>query len=653
MNIERAPLRFGIPSLDRLLGKKDDSFEYGFACPPGASTSLCLIGPHGTGKSVLGLHFASSYFANFLYGHPAQARVFYVSTDLTSDLAQQVWSDFSLNRPFGRINPFERAGRTRPDQIKTVKLRPMTPYGDAPEGKNIAKLLAAPVAEKAVTFVDLASASAGDDWGFIHRLIAVLQDSRNGQASNENAPLHLVVVDAVDGLETLVGESDAFGERTSRRARIAQMLRTASRKCHLLFIAEEPGEGKQIPEEFVADVVLRLRTVRENAFDRRTVEIQKARGQSHIRGQHPYVIRRGAGSTTGDSPNLDDPRVSSIGDKCQAYVAVMPSLHSIMRGIMEKQGDPRPDPNRGFAAFGIPNLDKMLGGPKDAREDRGLPCSTVTALIGDAGTHKSALGKCFLFRALYPYLSELLNRSITAYQKRRAGSRRAEDWVKPLEGKPVPPVILLTTSDIDANGLSKIFLEWTWIEDRGLAETSPKAKTTFMRKCGAALRTIVSEWIICRRFEIHSQTSEIVVHILRMAVWRAQEKIGMGPGVNSPERYRRSSSIRLVIDDFSILRSMYPTIGNYALFLPFLVFFLKREGISTLVVDTRPGRPDRDATSLLSDDPRALTDNHLYTSRGVAIVFFRWRKDPAACREFNRPADACELYQVSSGSRYG
>ena len=598
--MRRQPLfRFGIASLDRLLSKEGDADASGFGYPLSSSTTLCLIGPSGTGKSVLGLHLACRYFADLVRSGPNTARVFYISTDLTFETAALLWQDFGLDCPAKRIRPFEYPNTDARD-AQNVELKKILPYRDAPVGHNLAELLAGQEEREGVNFIDLASASAGDDWGFVQRLIAALEGPES------DAQLHLIVVDAIDGLETLVGEHDAFGERTSRRGRIAQLLRTASQKCHLLLLTEAADGGLQ-PEEFISDVVIRLRTVREYGYDRRTVEIQKARGQSHIRGQHPYFIRKGTGSTTGQSPNYDDPMVSpqtkpGRHQACQAYVIVLPSIHSTTRRIMEKPGSARPMPNQGVAEFGIANLDSMLRKSQEDPETFGLPVSTVTALIGDAGTHKSALGKSFLFKSLKVTIIDLLEKHLAQ-----------RPWSRPL----IPPVVLLTTSDIDAKGLARLFLYWACLENQQKPRAGellqrlrdPQANS---RKLNSLLAK-VEDLVICRRFEVHNQISEVVMHIVRSAVEEAQERLRLTPEDPTEKRYEKSQGIRLVIDDLGVLRNMYPLVKNDALFLPYLIFHLKREGISTLIVETRAGQPDRPGPPLMDDELRALADNHLYT----------------------------------------
>ena len=94
-------LQFGIPSFDALFGrehvdgvKEEDSYNYeayGISVSsPERTTSMCFIGPDGTGKSVFGLHLAAQFKAD----HCAAPEVskwsplaLYVSTDLRHDVA--------------------------------------------------------------------------------------------------------------------------------------------------------------------------------------------------------------------------------------------------------------------------------------------------------------------------------------------------------------------------------------------------------------------------------------------------------------------------------------------------------------------------------------------------------------------------------------
>jgi KaiC/GvpD/RAD55 family RecA-like ATPase len=323
-------LRFGIQSLDQLIGKDSKGINYGIDLsePPDTNptdkgslpltSSVCLSGPDGTGKSVFSLHMASHYLGDCLSAGeldgvcPPCPKVLYISTDLTYKMALKAWYNFALDCPFERREPLieSRLGR-KPRARKSIeiKLDQYFPAGDSNNTRNIVDFLEKQTDERTgdritahVCFVDLASKTAGDDWGFVHRLISTLRSPGKG------SPRHLIIMDAVEGFETLVGNLDAFGEESSRRSRVAQVMRIAAGKCHLVFVIEE-GRDQRFPEEFVTDVVVRLRSTEVGKYLRRTVEVEKARGQSHVRGRHPFVIRDGQGSTTGDQANADEPGV--------------------------------------------------------------------------------------------------------------------------------------------------------------------------------------------------------------------------------------------------------------------------------------------------------------------------------------------------------
>ncbi len=287
-----------------------------------------------------------------------------------------------------------------------------------------------------IAFIDLESTTAGDDWGLINRLLATLE---RRPADHDR---HLLIIDAVEGLETLGGKRDVFGQERERRSRIAQILRTAKNKAHVVFIVEEPREKERLPEEFVSDAVIRLRVERQRDYSRRTIEIEKLRGQAYIRGRHDCLIRRGNGSQTGLQDNPDDRALRMPGAPVtSAYVQVIHSLHYLSREVMELPlpakalrggleskrrehgGDPRAEvmlrQSGGLAGFGIRYLDELIGdqgftakclrgetppepGKIKGSHPVGLPWGSITALIGDEGAYKERLGRAFLAQAFLP-----------------------------------------------------------------------------------------------------------------------------------------------------------------------------------------------------------------------------------------------------------
>src|SRR5947209_4591561 len=156
-------LRFGIKSLDQLIGTNKDGnhglnivkreaygsdANVGQARPGRAdrstariTTSFCLIGPDGTGKSVLALHLAAQYMADCKVavteadrearrqgrrrGDKGLPKVFYISTDLTHSMAQEMWGNFDLRRPFLRKDPFAgTAGGTDASNLELLEKTP-------------------------------------------------------------------------------------------------------------------------------------------------------------------------------------------------------------------------------------------------------------------------------------------------------------------------------------------------------------------------------------------------------------------------------------------------------------------------------------------------------------------------------------------------
>lgn len=800
-------LHFGIPSLDSLFGNREKA---GLQLPEnidapdnssGNSISLCISGPDGTGKSILGLHLASRYAADHLAGPLAgqgevQSKILYVSTDLKYPMASNVWRNFALDRPGRRIIPFHNKAE---EEDLTIPLTPCSPLKEAKDGsKPLSHHLTRTDNRPEVYFVDLASTTVGDDWGFVNRILSAIEKP------DENQPRHLVIIDSVEGFETLVGERDAFGLTRERRSRIAQIMRSAGDKCHILLIVEEPKENERLPEEFIADVVIRLRSVPVRAYVRRTIEIEKARGHAHVRGQHIYLIRDGAGSTTGHRNNPDDPPIENVFDgetrsadartraSYQSYLHVCHSLHHAYRRVMTNVGRGRAsEPSDAFAAFGIRYLDEMLEIGKEnfkrqkGNDLRGLRCGTTTALIGNSETQKGPLGVAFLSRCFREYAEdfgeilgwlidgkdfrseserlatlksrlpahagaslaervsalreflplagedidrmrawseadfsgsqprhgepaaernsvlttrllrerrEFLSDRASELQKAKFSSEWSDantgrhlnvfyrmsnaksvhtestkhtgaymeygeaEWghsggevaeaVKAaawLLGPPHPDVdgipVLVTTQDVHAQKLVRDFLPW-------LLRKVPQLKRYEDSGAITALRILMEEYTVCRRLEVHDLPSSVLIHILHRAIDEARNILhGEVKERTLRELARQSQSVRVVVDDFSILKDTYIEIREEPLLLRFLVFYLGQEGVTTLLIDTQPGRPDATVANSLHSELRSLVDNKIYTWRfpfygedrvAIAVIPPISEASPAVIRELRR-----------------
>lgn len=693
-------IRTGIPSIDGMFRISEHQVRGnargGIALPDlGATTSVAIVGPQGTGKSVLAMHFAARYLADCHAAFGADARsipkVCYISTDMTYPVANPMLRRFALDRPNARRVPFtddamptDEEGRLRtpawlrqhlrsapetfdrdmqigliecpaddPEALADYLLRESAPRGaagngavpraDSGAGEAIAggSLDAPPAARMA--FVDLAARTAGDDWAFVHRLLGVLENP------GTLAPRHMVVIDAIEGLETFGGELDAYGEPGLRRARVAKLIRLAAGKCHLVVLVEEAVDRVVLPEEFVSDVVFRLRSVDAHEYLRRTIQIEKARGQSTVRGRHPYVIRTGRGSTTGHAENYDDPSVVSATnpEEYQSYIEVFPSLHYASRTLMDPRVVDADAPRRPArderlperAGFGIEYLDEMLAEAGDNRREgsdhRGLPCSTITGLIGDAGTHKTGMGIAFMGQAFGKMVERLLHdwdakgrdakrrdakgrdaKALDPNADRETCRRVLEERYSRLAGVPV----LVTTQNERSYTLAEFFVN-RLLNRQGRSQVPRVELPDAWRQ---ALREYIEHRTICRRLEVHDMPSAVLFNIIKRAI-EAGQRIAMGrdphplaadagrPRPSVDERYRESWRIRLVIDDLSTIMATYAQVREDSLFLPFLLYHLRREGPTSLIINTRAGQPHAVAVEGFHTDLRALSDNRLYT----------------------------------------
>ena len=591
-------IRFGVPSLDSLLGSsQSEPSQNGIELTRAAEAiSLCIIGPEGTGKSILALHLASYYLADCIGdSNDTDTKILYISTDLTFSRAERVWYSFDLSRPGARSIPFVEEAERPKAVLRFARKRPVRGDVDVLDHLLVCR-------SNEVAFVDLAAETAGDDWGYVKRIVAALPKTGGAR--------HLVIIDALEGFETLSGNYDAFGQALSRRSRIAQLMRQANDKAHVVFVVEDSESGVRAPEEFVTDVVLRLRAEMSEGYSRRTVEIEKVRGQTHARGRHYITFRKGNGSTTGRGDverkfftNHDDPELlrAAGGDlpagyprpDFQSYVHVFHSLHHQSRWVMERRETQRYEPVFECAPFGIRYLDEMLAEAANDGCDPmyrcGIPVGAVAALIGHPDTQKSRLGHAFLAEVFAVLINNL------ATTLREAPADAGAEWyrVRAAEiadaDEKTGSAVLITTEDRDSASLARRFVAW---------------KT--MALCAdarAAIETELMKRIVCRRLENHDLPTPILFHIVRSAIEAAVGKT------------KNKSHVRVVIEDYSTWIQIYPELKREALFLPFLLFYLRRCPVTALIIDTHPGRPDTPISDPSDSELRTLVDHQIYTWR--------------------------------------
>jgi KaiC/GvpD/RAD55 family RecA-like ATPase len=670
-------LRFGIPSLDDLLGH-DREKNGGMVFFDRHATNLCIVGADGTGKSVLALHLAAHYMADATravtesreISDPNRVpRVVYVSTDLTFPKAAQTWARFDLAQPYRRSlgvqPPGSQSYAYTKDSVPPDFITTLAHYKPIAGEKGLSDYLIEPTGYK-VGFIDLAARTAGDDWGFVTRLAGALSGESKGWPN-------LLIVDAVEGLEMQTGERDSHGIERSRRSRVAQLLREAGDHCHVVMLVEQQSDLERQPEEFVADFVVKLRVNRERDYNRRTVEVVKARGQQHIRGQHPYTIRNGRGSTTFDQPNPDDvpvrhriqwkekplhwdeatmgafglgilgikgrkdgsvdvdcldtsehlselerPTSGSLrrSPKCQGYFLVFKGLsHLARREQLESDLDAErlkkeAVEERDVVRFGIKYLDEML----NEGTTKGVPMGELIALLGSVGTHKRRLAYAFLAQALS--------------STERPGI-----------------AIILGHRDLRRSDALDQMVYYVSDDHRAVIE---KRAENDRDKWQELWKREVRERLICRRLEIGEVGSAHFIHIIQMAVAEAQQR-AKNLGIKG------KPDIRLEINDWSVIMATHPALRDDPLLLPFLRRYLRNEGVTTLLVTGIEGNfkePPADAPDrvLRRVARRQIFTWHtsFYGERRVAIAAFPagTADAPALVRELRPRPDEPRAIEV-------
>lgn len=330
-----ARLSFGYTCIDQLID--DANLGYGVVNEEQQVKPIvsCIVGPDGVGKSILALSAASTYAASKCLN----ARVVYASTDLNYDQASSTWEHFLLSEPIVRRKKIREAiedlylnenlldfvrKRDEAQQKRSLALTWVSPFlkhaTTEKKQKTIASIFGEEKKFNEVHFLDLASYSGGDDWGLINQIVGLLSCK-----FKEAATPHLLIVDAIEGLETMAGNYDRFGLNRSRRSRLAQLVRlTRKANCHVIFVVEQKSDAERLDEVFISDLVLRLRAEKIDEYLQKTIEIEKARSVSHIRGTQELQIRDGKGSGY-DTPN--DPTIRNKEGKHIGYLQVIPSLH--------------------------------------------------------------------------------------------------------------------------------------------------------------------------------------------------------------------------------------------------------------------------------------------------------------------------------------
>jgi KaiC/GvpD/RAD55 family RecA-like ATPase len=177
----------------------------------------------------------------------------------------------------------------------------------------------------------------------------------------------------IDSLNVL--KADQAGEFFQK------FLLASKRTRMVIFILDSAEQGRQF-WEYACDIVIRLDHTASEEYYVRTLEIVKARGQSHVLGQHQLKIYS---KSTADVAH----------PYCNEGLFIFPSIHYYLSLYKKSLAGPqeninttqKEDSELADAPKALQNLHRMISG---------FPQGRCTAFVGSRGGHKSHLGYLYL-----------------------------------------------------------------------------------------------------------------------------------------------------------------------------------------------------------------------------------------------------------------
>jgi KaiC/GvpD/RAD55 family RecA-like ATPase len=558
-------MQFGIPGLDRLIAEELEL------------PIITIAGGPGTGKSLLCLHAA----AEFIRKNPGSLAV-YLSTDYSFAQAHNAFKAFALDDAPAKNTAINTAYRT---DFKVSG------------GKSAIKELRAETIENACTesdhvlYCDMQSQSIADEWNFVNAVI--------NRFAEVGKPV-LFVVDAIEGLEAFSDGMDAFGEQQSRRARVNQIVSAVKDKsASLIIVIEDEDYLTPEPEEFLTDAAIKLTTVEDGGdYAHRYIEFIKVRGHSHARGRHELKIRSKEGSSTGNVPNIDEPRVQ-VNGRDIPHVRVIPSLHhwnswyaSVKQSV---------DKSISVPPFRTPLIDELLSGHAVTTDTKTTLGWSLTLAVGDPGTGKSQIGRLFLSGGLL------------------------KDAINPAQPKVTQEGPLLTiTSDLTDEKILTTQIAHHFAHRTGNDYTTDLA----------LIRRSTLDPLVVRRIGARNLTSSGFIDI----IW------------SHIDRFRgdhKEAPIRLVIDDWRAILETHPNLMNDAKLIPTVRDMLMARKIHALFICTQSGQPYSQKSESFIRNMREIEAHQLLLWN---VPFLGERRTAITTLKERRSTHSPEIYTIQSRS---
>jgi KaiC/GvpD/RAD55 family RecA-like ATPase len=570
----------GIPGLEQLLSRRNPQHRI-----------LTVAGGPGTGKSLLCLHAAAEY----LRSH-ADASVIYISTDYTSEQAEDSLKNFALDKPKKRLDALKKAyyidPNYQPAMNTSINFRKAAISDEAQRIKVLMEK------RNTIVYLDLQTVTVGDEWYFVNSLINYV---------SSNAKPTLIIVDAVEGLEAFTDGKDGFGEMQSRRSRVHQLV-TSVRKSEslaLILVIEDEDATFPEPEEFLTDVDIKLSSVEDEAhYLHRYIELVKVRSYPHARGRHELKFCGESGTSTGVVSNVDEPKVVIPGNDGTPPLRVIPSLHSWNSNYAAISADVSTPAQ--IPSFRLRLIDNLLGRlPSDLK----LPTQTgwsLTLLVGDPGTCKSQLARAFMAAAIQP-----------------DGEPPANDNYL-VEGAVIYLTTDLTDRKIAIGQLSDHVAHRVYGERYESHQRDPIVDSVTQ-----------SDLIKVRRIGARNISSSMFIEIVRKHLLWAKS------------RFNENKPVRLVIDDWRALLETHPALLNDTRLLPTLRDLLMSEQVHALFVCTQSGSPYSEKVESFE---RSLKDIDSHQLLFWNVPFLGERRIAVTTLRERRSTHSPEIYTIKPRS---
>ncbi|MEO6742677.1 MAG: ATPase domain-containing protein [Chthoniobacteraceae bacterium] len=360
----------------------DRLFDGGLRIPEGGKPLILLIaGPPGSGKSTLALEMC---YRMVLQDDETTRGLFslFLSTDAEAvpviNNAVNLWGPEAE----ARIVEFSKgAVAAKPTAVKSNVQNSIVCVrgrGSLEQQKMQNEMLK--------TFVHGALETLGE-WSKIHASDFIKKTLQKffHQAPAANLNPDVLVVDS---LNILSSEDQAEYFQSFLAA-------VPSRTKLVIFVLDSGGKGDSHKVwEYVSDIVVRLDDVFVKDYYVRTIQVVKARYQSHTWGRHQVKVYPAFNPPAETDPDRRLKLRRAHPYRSEGGIFIYPSIHSYLSAYKHRG---RPSASN-FDETPLPHLNDLLGpGPRDTG---GFPKGRCTAFIGQRGGHKSHLGYSHLLHRI-------------------------------------------------------------------------------------------------------------------------------------------------------------------------------------------------------------------------------------------------------------